>query len=86
LIFSVDLNDVNIFLEYMVAKIMMSNLDVLRLGVLNRIVGDLDGTFVITEERYFLLVHAIVLKGLLHPEKLSEARSNSNIFSFSSGD
>ena len=43
------------------------NLNMHRLGVLNRVVGDLDGAFIVAEEGHHLTVDAIVLEGFLHP-------------------
>ena len=64
----------------------MTNLNMLCLRVLNWIVGNLDGAFVVTEERDLFQIDAIVLESLLHPEKLSTAGSSSNVFGFSSGE
>ena len=54
------------------------------LGGLKKIVCNLDSAFIVAVEGHHLLVDAIVLEGLLHPEKLRVARSSSNVFSFSS--
>ena len=62
----------------------MTNFNVLCLWVLDWIVGYLDGTFVVAEERYLFQVAAIVLESLLHPQKLSTTGSSSNVFRFSS--
>ena len=61
------MNDVNIFLHDMISEKMMTNFNVLCLRVLNWIVGYLDGTSVVAEERYLFQVDAIVLESLLHP-------------------
>ena len=74
------MNDVNIFLHDMISEKMMTNFNVLCLRVLNWIVGNLDGAFVVAEERDLLQIDAIVLESLLHPQKLSAARSSSNVF------
>ena len=76
----------NVALQHMIAKKMMTNVNVLCLRVLNWIVSNLDGSFIVTVEGHMLHVDAIVLEGLLHPEKLSAARSSSNVFRFSSGE
>ena len=83
MLFSVDVNDVNIFLHYMISEKMMTNFNVLCLRVLDWIVGDLDGAFIVIEERDLLQIDAIVLESLLHPQKLSTTRSSSNVFRFS---
>ena len=80
------MNDINIFLHDMISDKVMTDLNVLCLRVLDWIVGYLDGTFVVAEERYLFQVDAIILESLLHPQKLSAARSNSNVFRFSSGE
>ena len=64
----------------------MTNFNVLCLRVLNWVVGDLDGAFVVAEERYLVQVDAIVLESLLHPKKVRTTRSSSNVFRFSSGE
>ena len=86
LLFSVDVNDINIFLRYMISEKVMTNLNVLCLRVLNWVVGNLDGTLIVAVEWHILQVNTIVLESLLHPEKLSAARSSSNVFGFISGE
>ena len=86
MLFSVDVNDINIFLHDMISEKMMTKLNVLCLRVLNWIVGNLDGAFIVAVEWHMLQVDAIVLESLLHPQKLSAARSSSNVFRFSSGE
>ena len=71
LLFTVDMNDINVFLQHMISEKMMTDLNVLCLRVLNMIVSNLDGAFIIAVEGHHLLVDAIVLEILLHPEKLS---------------
>ena len=78
--------DGDVALQHMVTKKIMTNLDVLCLQVLNWILGNLDGAFIVAEEWHILHVDAIILESLLHPEKLSTARSSSNVFKFSSGE
>ena len=64
----------------------MTYFNVLCLRMLEWIVSNLDGTFVVAEERDLFQIDAIVLESLLHPQKLSAARSSSNVFKFSSGE
>ena len=45
----------------------MTDLNVLCLRVLNWVVGDFDGAFIVAEERYLFQIDAIVLESLLHP-------------------
>ena len=61
------MNDVNIFLHDMISKKVMMNFNVLCLRVLDWIVGYLDGTFIVAEERYLFQIDAIILESLLHP-------------------
>ena len=86
MLFSVDVNDINVFLHDMISKKVMTDLNVLCLRVMNWVVGNLDGAFIIIVEWHILQVDTIVLESLLHPEKLSAARSSSNVFRFSSGE
>ena len=48
LILGGDIREINITLLNMIPNEMMANLDMLRLGVLNGILGDLDSTFIVT--------------------------------------
>ena len=61
------MNDVDIFLHDMISEKVMTNFNVLCLRVLDWIVGYLDGTFIVAEERYLFQVDAIILESLLHP-------------------
>ena len=45
----------------------MTYFNVLCLRVLDWIVGNLDGAFIVAEERYLFQVDAIILESLLHP-------------------
>ena len=65
--------DGDVALEYMISKKMMTNLDVLGLGVLNWVVSNLDSALIVAVERHILHLDAIVLEGLLHPQQLSAA-------------
>ena len=73
------------FINVISEKVMM-DLNVLCLRVLNWIVGNLEGAFIVAIEWHIFQVDAIILESLLHPEKLSTARSSSNVFRFSSGE
>ena len=70
----------------MISVKVMTNFNVLCLRVLNWVVGNLDGAFIVAVEWHMLQVNTIVLESLLHPEKLSTARSSSNVFRFRSGE
>ena len=59
--------DGDVALQHMIAKKMMTNLNVLCLRVLNWVMRNLDGTLIVTVERHILHVDAVVLEGLLHP-------------------
>ena len=78
--------DGDVGLQLMISEKVMTNFNVLCLRVLDWIVGYFDGTLVVAEERYLFQVDDIVLESLLHPQKLSAARSSSNVFRFSSGE
>ena len=67
LLFSFDVNDINIFLHDMISEKVMTNFNVLCLRVLNWIVGNLDGAFIVAVDWYLLQMDAIVLECLLHP-------------------
>ena len=70
----------------MISDKVMMDLNVLCPRVLNWIVSNLDGPLIVEVEWHMLHVDAIILESLLHPEKMSAARSRSNIFNFSSGE
>ena len=78
--------DVDVALHNMIPMKMMLYLNVLRLQVLNWVVGDRDRTLIVAVERNMLQVDAVVLEGLLHPEDLTVTCSSNNVFSFSSGE
>ena len=61
------MNDINIFLHDMISEKVMTDLNVLCLRVLNWIVGNLDGAFIVAVEWHMLQMDAIVLESLLHP-------------------
>ena len=82
----VDVNDINVFLHDMISEKVTTDLNVLCLRVLNWVIGNLDGSFIVAVEWHMLQMDAIVLESLLHPQKLSAARSISNVFRFSSGE
>ena len=86
MLFSVDVNDINVFLQHMIPEKVMMDLNVLCLLVLNWVFGNLDGAFIVTVEWHMLQVDAIVLESLIHPLKLSAPRSSSNVFRFNSGE
>ena len=67
MLFSVDVNDINIFLHNVISKKVMTNFKVLCLQVLHWVVGNLDGAFIVAVEWHLLQVDAIVLESLLHP-------------------
>ena len=52
----------------MIRKKMVTNINMLRPRVLHWVVGDLDRTLIIAEERDFLHIDAIVLEGCDAPE------------------
>ena len=61
------MNDINIFLHDMISEKVMTDLNVLCLRVLNWVVGNLDGAFVVAVEWHLLQMNAIVVECLLHP-------------------
>ena len=65
LVFSLQMVNDDVFLQRM--KKIVTNLNMVRLAMLHRVVGDLDNTLIIAEVRDFLHVDDIVLEGLLHP-------------------
>ena len=78
--------DEDVALHDMISEKMMTDLNVFCLRLLNWVIGNLDGAFIVTEEWHILHVDATVLESLLHPKKLSTARSSSNVFRFRSGE
>ena len=59
--------DGDVTVQHVVTKKMMMNLYVLCLRVLNWVMGNLDGTLIVTIEWHILHIDAVVLKSLLHP-------------------
>ena len=67
LFFSVDVYDINVFLHNMISEKVMMNFNVLCLRVLNWVIGNLDGAFIVAVEWHLLQMNAIVFECLLHP-------------------
>jgi hypothetical protein len=65
---------------------MMTDLNVLRLVVLNRIMSNLDGTLVVTQEWNLIAMNSIVLQHLPHPKKLSTTTCRGHILGFGAGE
>ena len=61
------MNDINIFLHDMIFEKVMTDLNVLCLRMLNWVVGNLDGAFIVAVEWHLLQMDVIVLESLLHP-------------------
>jgi hypothetical protein len=64
----------------------MSNLNVLHLVVLNRIMSNLDGTLIVTQEWNLVAMNSIVLQRLSHPKELSTTTCRGHILGFSAGE
>jgi hypothetical protein len=70
----------------MVPNEMVADLDVLGLIVLNRIMSNVDGTLIVTQEWYLVKVNTIILHGLPHPKKLSTTTRGRHILGFDGGE
>jgi hypothetical protein len=64
----------------------MADLNVLSLVVLNRIMRNLDGTLIITQEWNLVTMNSIILQGLPHPKELSATTRGRHILGFSGGE
>jgi hypothetical protein len=64
----------------------MSDLNVLRLVVLNRIMSNLDGTLIVTQEWNLVTMNSIVLQCLPHPKELSITTRHGHILGFGGGE
>jgi hypothetical protein len=64
----------------------MPNLNVLCLVVLNRIMSNLDGTLVVTQEWNLVAMNSIVLQHLPHPKELSTTTCRGHILGFGGGE
>jgi hypothetical protein len=70
----------------MVPDEVMPDLNVLRLVALNRIMSNLDGTLIITQEWNLVTMNSIVLQRLPHPKELSTTTRRGHILGFGSGE
>jgi hypothetical protein len=61
-------------------------LDVLGLVVLNRIMSNLDGTLIVTQEWHLVTMNTIILQGLPHPKELSTTTRGRHILGFGGGE
>jgi hypothetical protein len=66
----------------MVPDEVMSYLNVLRLVVMNRIMSNLDGTLVVTQEWNLVTMNSIVLQRLPHPKELSTTNCRGHVLGF----
>ncbi|CAL2231309.1 unnamed protein product [Prunus armeniaca] len=64
---------------------MMSDINMLGSGMLNRIMRNTYGTLIITENEQLTLIKAIITQHLLHPQNLSTTTPGCNVLSFSCG-
>jgi hypothetical protein len=64
----------------------MPDLNVLRLVVLNRIISNLDGTLIVTQEWNLVTMNSIVLQHLLHPKELSTITRRGHVLGFGGGE
>jgi hypothetical protein len=60
----------------------MPDLNVLHLVVLNRIMSDFDGTFIVTQEWNLVTMNSIIIQGLPHPKDLSTTTPGRHILGF----
>jgi hypothetical protein len=70
----------------MVPDEVMSDLNVLRLVVLNWIMSNLDGTLVITQEWNLVVMNSIVLQRLPNPKELSTTTCRGHVLGFGGGE
>jgi hypothetical protein len=70
----------------MVPDEVVADLDVLGLVVLNRIMSNLDGTLIVTQEWHLVKVNTIILHGFPHPKKLSTTTRGRHILGFGGGE
>jgi hypothetical protein len=79
LIIGAHIREINITTCHVLSYEMMPDLNMLGLVVLNRVVGNLDGTFVVAQERHLITRNSIILQGLPHPKKLCTTTRRGNI-------
>jgi hypothetical protein len=70
----------------MVTDEVVADLNVLGLVVLNRIMGNLDGTLIVTQEWHLVEVNTIILHCLPHPKELSTTTRGRHILVFGGGE
>jgi hypothetical protein len=70
----------------MVPDEVMTDLNVLRLVVLNQIMSNLDGTLIVTQEWNLVTMNSIVLQRLPHPKKLSTTTCRGHVLGFHGGE
>jgi hypothetical protein len=64
----------------------MPDLNVLCLVVLNRIMSNLDGTLIVTQEWNLVAMNSIVLQRLLHPKELSTTTHRRHVLGLGGGE
>ena len=86
LILGPDIREMDITLLHMLSNEVMTNLDVIRLGVENGVVGDLDSTLIVTKKRHLVEVESIILHCLPHPKQLSTTTCRGDVLGFGGGE
>jgi hypothetical protein len=70
----------------MVPDEVMPDLNILCLVVLNRIMSNLDGALIVTQEWNLVTMNSIVLQHLPHPKELSTTTRRGHVLSFGGGE
>jgi hypothetical protein len=70
----------------MVPDEVVAYLDVPGLVVLNQIMSNLDGTFIVTQKWHLVKVNTIILHGFPHPKKLSTTTRGRHVLGFGGGE
>jgi hypothetical protein len=65
---------------------MVADLDVPGIALLNLIMSNHDGTFIVTQEWHLVKVNTVILHGLPHPKKLSTTTHDRHILGFGGGE
>jgi hypothetical protein len=74
--------EITVSLDGMVSQEVVSDIDVFGSRMLTRVVSSLDGTLIVTYERYMVQSVTIIHESLSHPNKLCTTTPGCNILCF----
>ena len=82
LIFGAHTLNANVPILLMISNEMVANINVFYSCMLNRIVGELDCTLIVTQQWHFLELDSKVIQSVIHPKNLCTTTTGGYVFGF----